>query len=140
MLPEHQDHAAAWLADAYHGKNTRNIDLAVRTQCGARVDLLLSILSRSAHGGSGGAIVVGHDITLRKRAEGQPEHELQAFIATANAPIVDAQPFPQLPSPASGVEPPVRSLRPDGSAVITVTLSCMQVRTFLLKVGPGTPN
>jgi PAS domain-containing protein len=88
VLPEHRDHATAWLADAYHGKDTRNIDLAVRTQSGARVDLLLSILSRSAHGGGGGAIAVGHDITLRKRAEGRTEHELQAFIAAANAPIL----------------------------------------------------
>jgi PAS domain-containing protein len=88
VLPEHQDHAALWLAGAYHGKDTRNIDMAVRKKCGARVDLLLSTLSRSRGGGGGGAILVGHDITLRKRAEGQPEHELQTFMATANAPIV----------------------------------------------------
>jgi PAS domain-containing protein len=92
VLPEYHDSAATWLADAFRGKDTRNADLAVRAKSGARVDLLLSISSRTARDGAAGAVAVGHDITLRKRAEGRAEHELQAFIAEANAPIFGIDP------------------------------------------------
>ena len=89
VLPEYQHYATAWLTDAYQGKDTYNAELALRTKSGSRVDLLLSISTSSSDGavGTGGAVAVGHDITLRKQAEGRAEHELQAFISEANAPI-----------------------------------------------------
>jgi PAS domain S-box-containing protein len=91
ITPEYRVQIQEALDDALQGRETADIEFPLFTKSQERVDVLLNATTRrDANGVVTGMVVVGQDLTDRKKAEGELNREaqdLRLLIDNANAPI-----------------------------------------------------